>query len=119
MAVTGIGGVFVRAKDPKALATWYAEHLGVGAGRYGKWEQQAGTSVFTTFGEDSDYFPTDRRFMLNFRVTDLDAMIATFTGSGIAVVTKPEWNTPGVGRFSRIHDPEGNPFELWEPDAKP
>ena len=119
MAVTGIGGVFVRAKDPKALATWYAEHLGVGAGRYGKWEPQAGTSVFTCFAQDNDYFPTDRQFMLNFRVTDLDAMIATFAGSGIAVITKPEWDTPGVGRFARIHDPEGNPIELWEPAPKP
>ncbi len=119
MAVNGIGGVFIRARDPEALATWYREHLGVGAGNYGKWSPEAGPSVFTTFAQDSDYFPTDRQFMLNFRVTDLDAMLATFAGSGIAVITKPEWNAPGVGRFARIHDPEGNPIELWEPDAKP
>ncbi len=117
MAVTGIGGLFIRAKDPEVLAAWYREHLGVGAGKYGKWTPETGPSVFATFAQDSDYFPAERQFMLNFRVTDLDAMIATLAGGGIAVITKPEWDTPGVGRFARIHDPEGNPIELWEPSV--
>jgi predicted enzyme related to lactoylglutathione lyase len=54
--------------------------------------------------------------MLNFRVEGLDALKAALEASGIDVITKPEWDAPGVGRFARIHDPEGNPIELWEPD---
>ena len=55
--------------------------------------------------------------MMNFRVTDLDGLMATLTAAGIEVITKPEWTMEGVGRFARIHDPEGNPIELWEPEA--
>jgi predicted enzyme related to lactoylglutathione lyase len=54
--------------------------------------------------------------MLNFRVNDLDAILARLTAAGIEVTTNPDWDMPGVGRFARIHDPEGNPIELWEPD---
>ena len=54
--------------------------------------------------------------MLNFRVDDLDALSARLTAAGIDVVTNPDWDMPGVGRFARIHDPEGNPIELWQPD---
>ena len=113
--VTGIGGFFFRAKDPKALSEWYAKTLGVGSGPYGVWKQKAGDNVFSPFQETSDYFAADRRWMLNFRVRDIDAMIAQLRADGVTVETRPEWNDPQVGRFARIHDPEDNPIELWEP----
>ncbi|WP_334183504.1 VOC family protein [Novosphingobium sp.] len=119
MSVTGIGGFFFRARDPEALRAWYAEHLGVGSAPYGAWDTQAGPSVFAPFPADTDYFPSDRQWMLNFRVDDLDELCTRLLVAGIVVVTNPEWNMPGVGRFARIHDPEGNPIELWQPDNSP
>jgi len=117
MGVTGIGGFFFRAHDPKGLSAWYAEYLGVGNGPYGAWDTQAGTSVFSPFASDSDYFPPDRQWMLNLRVDDLDALCATLRAAGIETEQKAEWDMPGVGRFARIRDPEGNPIELWQPDT--
>jgi len=111
MAATGIGGVFFRARDPAALGAWYEKHLGVSQ----FWTQQAGTTVFAPFKADTDYFPTDRQWMINFRVDDLDPLIAALKEAGIAVETRAEWDTAETGRFARIHDPEGNPIELWEP----
>ena len=93
------------------------EHLGVGSQPYGQWETQAGPSVFAPFATDTDYFPADRQWMLNLRVENLDDLLATLRAAGIAVTTNPDWDMPGVGRFARIHDPEGNPIELWEPDT--
>ena len=116
MGVTGIGGFFFRAQNPEALRAWYAEHLGVGSEPYGAWETQAGPSVFAPFPADTDYFSADRQWMLNLRVDDLDGLCATLRAAGIVVITDPEWDMPGVGRFARIHDPEGNPVELWQPD---
>ena len=117
MAVTGIGGFFFRAQDPEAIRAWYVEHLGVGSLPYGEWQTQAGPSVFAPFAADTDYFPADRQWMLNLRVDDLDGLCAKLGAAGITVITKPEWDMPGIGRFARIHDPEGNPIELWEPDT--
>lgn len=120
MPVTGIGGFFFRAQDPAALSAWYLKHLGVGApeGAF-LWDQQAGPTVFAPFKERSDYFAADRRWMLNLRVAGLDDLLAALRAEGIEVVTKPEWDAaPEVGRFARIHDPEGNPIELWEPPAR-
>ena len=116
MGVTGIGGFFFRAKDPEAMRSWYVEHLGVGSAPSGTWETQEGPSVFAPFAADKDYFAADRQWMLNLRVDDLDGLCATLRAAGIAVTTNPEWNMPGVGRFARIDDPEGNQIELWEPD---
>ena len=116
MPVTGIGGYFFRSDDPKGLAKWYSDHLGVG-GEWGMWEQQAGTTVFQPFQRDSDYFPSDRSAMLNLRVDGLDKLLSSLRGAGVEVITKPEWDDPSTGRFARIHDPEGNPIELWEPPA--
>ena len=116
MGVTGIGGLFFRAKDPQALAAWYAENLGVGGGEMVVWEQQAGPTVFSPFDADTDYFPADKQWMLNLRVDGLDALKAALEASGIEVTTNPEWDAPGVGRFARLSDPEGNQIELWEPD---
>ncbi|MFP1131663.1 VOC family protein [Asticcacaulis sp. W401b] len=115
--MTGIGGFFFRAKDPKAMAAWYAEHLGVGAGPYGHWDTQDGPSVFSPFAADTDYFAADRQWMLNLRVEGLDDLCAALRAAGIEVITQPDWDMPGVGRFARILDPEGNAIELWEPAA--
>jgi len=117
MATTGIGGLFFRSRDPEALGEWYLEHLGVGApDRAFVWDQQAGPTVFQPFPADSDYFPADKAFMLNLRVDDLEALMGRLRAAGIEVITKPEWDAmPEIGRFARIHDPEGNPIELWQP----
>ena len=127
MAVLGMGGLFWRADDPAALAEWYKQHLGVGAGcdstgageeNEWVWQVQGGPMVFQPFKRDTDYFAADKAFMINFRVSDLDALLEGLKTAGIAIITKPEWNDPAVGRFARIHDPEGNAIELWEPPAK-
>ena len=115
MSVVGIGGFFFRSKDPKALGAWYAKHLGVALNDSWQWPQQAGPTVFMPFANDTDYFPKDKDYMLNFRVSDLDGLLATLMASGIAIIRKSEWDTPQTGRFARIHDPEGNPIELWQP----
>jgi predicted enzyme related to lactoylglutathione lyase len=121
--VTGIGGIFFRAKDPKALAQWYRDHLGVTLTPTSQdeecWEQQAGPTVFQPFTESTDYFGrATQMWMINFRVRDLVAMAAQLRAAGIEVTGDAE-PTP-IGRFARVHDPEGNPVELWEPagDAK-
>jgi catechol 2,3-dioxygenase-like lactoylglutathione lyase family enzyme len=116
MAVTGIGGLFFRAHNPEALSAWYLTHLGVGGGEWGLWNQQAGPTVFAPFPADSDYFSMQKQWMLNLRVEGLDALVASLTSAGIEVTLNPEWDQPGVGRFARIVDPEGNPVELWEPE---
>ncbi|HSP20276.1 MAG TPA: VOC family protein [Myxococcaceae bacterium] len=117
MPVTGIGGFFFRADGPAELRAWYAQHLGVEA-RDGVWNQAAGPTVFEPFPRDSDYFPRERGWMLNLRVTELDALLVRLRTAGIAIETRPEWEDPNIGRFARIHDPEGNPIELWEPPAE-
>ena len=115
--VTGIGGLFFRAKDPKTLAEWYTSHLGISPGAEGSpWMQAAGPTVFAPFRADTDYFAADRQWMLNLRVDDLPALVAALKAAGIAVETRIEWDGD-YGRFARIHDPEGNPVELWEPPA--
>jgi glyoxylase I family protein len=112
---TGIGGIFFRAADTDALARWYETHLGVA----GLWNQDAGLTVFAPFKQDSDYFPANRQWMINLRVDDLDGLMANLRAAGIAVETRPEWDTTETGCFARILDPEGNPVELWEPPAAP
>jgi predicted enzyme related to lactoylglutathione lyase len=114
--VLGIGGMFFRARDPQKLARWYSDHLGIDI-REAVWHQQAGPTVFMPFQYDTDYFgQPEQQWMINFRVGNLDAMIAQLEASSISVETKAEWNSE-IGRFARIHDPEGNPIELWEPRA--
>ena len=115
MGVTGIGGFFFRSRDPEALAAWYRDHLGVGLGEYGSWDQEAGSTIFSPFDSGTDYFPAEKQWMLNFRVDGLDELKAALEAKGIAVMTNPDWDAPGVGRFVRIQDPEGNQIELWEP----
>jgi glyoxylase I family protein len=112
MPVTGIGGIFFRAHDPAGLSSWYRTHLGIETGDT-PWQQAAGPTVFAPFAETTTYFPAEKQWMLNLRVADLDGL----SGAGIEVITKPEWDMPGIGRFARLHDPEGNPIELWEPSG--
>lgn len=113
--MSGIGGLFFRAADPEALTSWYETHLGIaGVGSGGAWEQAAGPTVFAPFPADTDYFGRrEQQFMLNFRVADLDAMLAQLRAAGAAVeddvVDEP------YGRFGYASDPEGNRFELWQP----
>ena len=116
--VTGIGGFFFRAKDPKALGLWYQQHLGISVipttpEDHG-WQQEAGSTAFTPFSEKSNYFgDATKLWMLNFRVRDLDKMAAQLLAAGIAVKIDPQ--SYPYGRFARLHDPEGNPIELWQP----
>ena len=126
MAVLGMGGLFFRSDDPDALAAWYKQHLGIGAGcdstgegnaNEWVWQVQGGPMVFAPFKRDSDYFAADRSFMINFRVSDLDGLLGRLRDAGIDIITKDEWDDPATGRFARIHDPEGNAIELWEPPA--
>jgi glyoxylase I family protein len=117
--VTGIGGLFFRAQDPKALATWYQQHLGISLtpSREGEhpWEQEAGPTAFTPFPEATKYFgDANKVWMVNFRVRDLDKMAAQLRAAGVEIKVDPE-SYPGIGRFARLHDPEGNPIELWQP----
>ena len=126
MPVLGIGGLFFRAKDPDGLSAWYREHLGIGAGCAAEgtgdpeewsWKVEGGPVVFAPFKEATDYFAADKQWMLNLRVRDLDGLLEQLNAAGIDIITKPEWNDPQVGQFARIHDPDGNAIELWEPPA--
>jgi glyoxylase I family protein len=114
--VTGIGGLFFRARDPSALGSWYQEHLGVALtpNDYGQspWRQEAGPTVFAPFPKDTNYFGDAQTWMVNFRVGNLDAMAAQLRNAGIVVEIEP--NEYPNGRFARLNDPEGNPIQLWE-----
>ncbi len=116
--VVGIGGLFFRAHDPKALGNWYLEHLGIALTPTGEggtvWQQEAGPTVFSPFPETTKYFGDPNKvWMVNFRVRDLDKMVAQLRAAGIEV--KDPESYPNIGRFARLHDPEGNPIELWQP----
>ena len=120
--VQGIGGVFFRARDPAALAKWYETHLGVTrtptSYEEQPWVQDAGPTVWGPFPADTDYFGRpEQGWMINFRVRDLDAMVRQLQKADIEVKVDPE--TYPNGRFARLHDPEGNPIELWEPAEPP
>jgi catechol 2,3-dioxygenase-like lactoylglutathione lyase family enzyme len=124
--VSGIGGVFFKAKDPKTLSAWYRETLGIALQEGGtfalfQWREQedatrAGTTVWSLFPSDTKYFaPGGAAFMVNYRVRNLDRMLAQLRALGVRV-------EPGVtedfnGRFAWAFDPEGNKIELWEPEA--
>jgi predicted enzyme related to lactoylglutathione lyase len=117
MTVSGIGGVFFRARDPEALLQWYKVHFGVTMEGYEPWRQEAGPTVFMPFSSDTDHWPEGRQWMINFRVNELDPLLARLRQADVAVTTNPAWDTPETGRFARVEDPEGNPIELWEPPA--
>jgi glyoxylase I family protein len=115
--VTGIGGLFFRSREPKVLAAWYRDHLGISLvpTKEGEetWQQEAGPTAFSPFPETTDYFgDRSKVWMINFRVRNLEAMAAQLTAAGITVEMGPE-DYP-FGRFARLNDLEGNPIELWE-----
>jgi predicted enzyme related to lactoylglutathione lyase len=113
--ILGIGGHFLRAADPVALSAWYRDCLGLDADENGLWQQETGPTVFAAFDAGTDYFGArTQQTMLNFRVRDLDAMLAQLRAKGAAVDGEPQ-DMEGVGRFGWVTDPEGNRIELWQP----
>jgi predicted enzyme related to lactoylglutathione lyase len=111
--VLGIGGYFLRASDPAALGAWYRDCLGLDADENGLWQPDAGPTVFATFDADTQHLGTQRT-MLNFRVRDLDAMLAQLRDRGADVAEEVQ-EMAGVGRIGWVTDPEGNRIELWQP----
>lgn len=120
--VTGVGGVFFKARDPKALRAWYAKHLGFDAGpdgtiRFWSTDVDSEDPVYTVWGpfpEDTAYFqPSTKPFMFNFRVRNLDRLLADLRAQGVLVDDRVE--SYEYGRFGWAGDPEGNRIELWEP----
>ena len=118
--VVGIGGVFFRAQRPEELGAWYAEHLGLELEDYGGMTFTAAEgdqTVWSPFAHDTEYFGAGgRQFMVNYRVRDLDAMLAQLRAAGVEVDERVEQHE--YGRFGWATDPEGNRFELWEPPPR-
>lgn len=121
--VTGVGGIFFKAKDPKMLRAWYEKNLGMRMTESGanfEWHQGAdstkkGFTLWVPFKETTKYFqPSDKPFMINYRVEKLDAMLAKLKASGIMPVDSVE--KVSYGSFVHLMDPEGNKIELWEPN---
>ena len=120
--VTGIGGVFFKCKDPKAVKDWYQKHLGLETNEYGasfEWYEGPDSSKkaltqWTPFSENTKYFnPSQKEFMINYRVENLEALIEELQKEGVTILDKME--TYDYGKFVHILDPEGNKIELWEP----
>jgi predicted enzyme related to lactoylglutathione lyase len=123
--ITGLGGVFIKANDPKALADWYQQHLGINfngnvytdfgfLGADGK--PTPGYNVLSFFKSDSPYFsPSDKGAMLNLRVEGLMELLQKLKAEGVTIVGDPL--DEEYGKFGWILDPEGNKIELWEPGA--
>ena len=121
--VTGIGGVFFKAKDAAALRAWYREKLGIDVQEWGgtsfPWREvenpeKPGHTVWTVFEADSKYFaPSEAPFMINYRVRDLDAMLAQLRAAGCTVDERIDESE--FGRFGWVMDPEGHRIELWQP----
>ena len=122
--VTGIGGVFLKAKDPKALTAWYAKNLGIQVADYGGasmlWSDEVpagtGQTAWSLFPENTKHFGTGpQTAMVNYRVDDLDGILAQLEAAGATIDPKRE--DADYGRFAWATDPEGNRFELWQPLA--
>lgn len=121
--VTGIGGIFFKAQNPEKLRSWYETHLGMPVESWGglqfHWRrdedpQSRGFTVWTVFKSDTRYFdPSEKPFMINYRVDDLDEVLAALRSEGVTVDEKIEESE--YGRFGWAMDPEGNRIELWEP----
>lgn len=115
----GLGGVFLKASDPKGLSAWYAEHLGI-ANSAGpgtllfEGPESAGTTVFAHFPADTKYFGDGpQQSMINLRVDDMDALLEQLAAAGVRI--DPKRDDSDFGRFAWIWDPEGNRVELWQP----
>lgn len=121
--VTGIGGIFFKARDPATLGAWYRDHLGLDVTEWGgavfDWGgdgSEPGMTIWSPFAADTDYMaPGTAPFMVNFRVADLEALLAALKAEGCNVVDRTE--TSEHGRFGWVIDPEGNKVELWQPPA--
>lgn len=118
--VSGIGGFFFRAKDPVAIAAWYRDNLGINPSPETAddepWRQEAGETVFTSSPGSMDQFNApDKSWGINFRVADLDGIVAQLRANGTEVTLDP--TDYGFGRFATLTDPEGNPIQLWQPEA--
>jgi predicted enzyme related to lactoylglutathione lyase len=120
--VTGIGGIFLRSKDPKALTAWYAQHLGITLSDYGGatflWTDEVplttGMTTWSIFPDDTTYFgPNPKQAMVNYRVDDLDALLTQLAAAGVTI--DPHRENADYGRFAWIVDPDGNRIELWQP----
>lgn len=120
--VTGLGGVFFKSKDPKMMNDWYRQHLGMNTNEYGtvfEWRladdpEKKGSTIWNPFKETTKYFePSDKDYMFNFRVADLEALLKELKAAGIEQVG--ELQVFDYGKFAHIMDPEGNKIELWEP----
>ena len=120
--VTGIGGVFFKAKDPKKITEWYQKHLGLDTNPYGatfEWYESAESTKkaqtqWTPFDEKSKYFePSTKDFMINYRVENLEALVEELKKEGVTIVDKME--VFDYGKFIHILDAEGNKIQLWEP----
>ena len=115
-SITGFGGAFLRAKDPKALYAWYEQHLGLVRSQ-GYFEFPASTQraqiVFSFFGQEDAYFPPAQKVMLNFQVDDLDKLLDRLIAEGVSV--DPKRDSYDFGKFGWFTDPEGNRVELWQP----
>lgn len=118
--VTGIGGIFFKARDPERMLAWYREHLGIPAQdghadfhwRDKERPEVAGRTVWSIFPDKSDYFPGP--LMINYRVANLERMLEQLRAGGIAIDKVEDFD---YGRFAWITDPEGNRVELWEPKS--
>lgn len=120
--VVGIGGVFIRTKDHARMKEWYKQHLDIDTGEWGKtfeWDapqggaEPPGSTAWTLFKPDSPYFPLTQSVMINYRVADVHALVATLKAEGCNVDDKVE--DTDFGKFGWVTDPEGNRIELWEP----
>ena len=118
--VTGVGGIFIKSKNPKALSDWYRDVLGLEIKPWGgamlRYDAPGHPSavVWSPFAQDSDQMaPSTREFMINFAVDDMDAMIARLTAKGVGVLRRDDKDP--YGRFAWILDPDGTKIELWQP----
>ena len=127
--VTGVGGVFLRSADPKRLAEWYAEFLGVELTKYGgvtfSWTDEVppgtGMTIWSAFAQDTNYFGegsggAPQQVMINYRVDDMDELLTALQAAGIWI--DPKRDDSEYGRFAWIKDCDGNRIELWQPPAK-
>jgi predicted enzyme related to lactoylglutathione lyase len=123
--VTGIGGIFFKAKDPKAMWAWYKQHLGIDVQAWGgaafDWTDAdgkpvGGTTAWRIAPADDDSFAPGTAFMVNYRVADLGALLAALKEEGCNVLDKVDGDSE-YGKFGWVIDPEGNKIELWEPPA--
>jgi predicted enzyme related to lactoylglutathione lyase len=122
--VTGVGGIFIKAKDPASLRAWYKKHLGIDVQSWGgaafRWADESGQPIGGTtawsIGNGSNFAPSTSSFMVNYRVSDLHALLAALRAEGCDVLEKTE-EMDGYGKFGWVMDPEGNKIELWQPPA--